>query len=103
MACLPPQLGGCNQKPLPPCALPLHCHVLDLGLHLLDVLRGLLLLHSLPPAASSFFFFSSPFFSFFLFFSTIFFFFFLLFLLHSEESVDSSLEELAADREADAG
>ena len=51
----------------------------------------------LPPAAS-FFFFSSFFFSFFLFFSA-----FHLFLSFSEESVDSSLEESAAVREAEAG
>ena len=40
-----------------PCVL--HCHVLHLGLHLLDVGHGLLLLHPpSPPAASFFFLFS---------------------------------------------
>ena len=102
MVCPPPlQLGGRNQKPLPPWPLLLHCHVLDLGLHLLHVLRGLLLLNPPPPDAS-FFFVSSLFFSFFLFLSSFFFSFFLLFLSCSEESVDSSLEESAAGREAEA-
>ena len=53
----------------------------------------------LPPAVSFFFLFSSFFFSFFLFFS-LFFSLFLLFLSCSEESVDSSLEDSAAGREA---
>ena len=52
---------------------------------------------------SFFFFFSSFVSSFFLFFSSFFFSFFLLFLSCSEESIDSSLEESAAGREAEAG
>ena len=98
-----PRNHGVATNPPPPCPLPLHCHALDLGLHLLDVLCGLLLLHPPPPPAASFFFGSSLFFSLFLFFSSFFFSFFLLFLSCSEESVDSSLEESAAGREAEAG
>ena len=83
--------GVTTKTPSPTCTpcVTLHCHVPCLGLHLLDVGRGLLLLHPPPPAASFFFLFSSFLFS-----------VLLLFLSCSDESDDSLLEELSSGGEA---
>ena len=97
MGCPPPQPGGRNQNPLPPAPSTATSFTSSMSSAAFSFFP------SLPPAASFFFFFSSLFFSFFLFFSSFFSSFFLLFLSCSEESVDSSLAESAAGREAQAG
>ena len=79
----PPQPQGHNSHPSTPCVL--HCHLLQLGLHLLVLLFGLLLFNPPPRPAASF---SS---SFFLFFS-FFFSFLLLFLSWADKSDDTLLK-----------